>query len=404
MQPLTVLGHPLLETAGLPLPPLVLAALAVLVVLGAALLPRSTPRAAPDLSPARLGAAAVAGRVVGLLVLVIAVVVGRTGRNEVAANLAPALVVGAGWPLLVAASALLGRVWDRLDPWDTLARTTAPLAGHREEDGGGHVWWAVPAAAALVWYLAAYRQALLPRTLATALILYTVVTLAGCLAFGRQRWLHGAEIIGLLLRWIGLIPRRRLLAWTPPSGAAVVLGLVAGGLLFAPLRASTLLNPLIFGLPQVPAEWVGVAITAALGAAVGWGGHRASRRAGAPAAAAVALVPLVAAVALTSSLVRGQLILALQLLPGLLSDPLGRGWDLFGTADLRLAQRPVSATAVEGVQAGLLMLGGAVAGTLGRQRAALQAATTNQARRGATAAALMSSVIVAAGVLATTAV
>ena len=253
MQPLTVLGHPLLEAGGLPLPPVVLASVAVLVVLGTALLPRSTPRPAPDLTHPHLGAPAVAGRVVGLLVLLVAVIVGRTGRNEVAGNLAPALIVGAGWPLLVAASAVLGRVWDRLDPWDTMARAAAPLVGDREEDGAGHVWWAMPAAAALVWYLAAYRQALLPRTVATALLLYTVVTLAGCLALGRRRWLDGAEIIGILLRWIGLIPRRRLLAWTPPSGAAALLGLVAGGLLFAPLRASTLLNPLIFGLPQVPA-------------------------------------------------------------------------------------------------------------------------------------------------------
>lgn len=403
MQTLTVLAHPLLETGGLPLPPLALAAVAVLAVLGAALLPRSAPRPAPEATSPRLGAAAVVGRVVGLLVLVVAVVAGRTGRNEVARNLAPALIVGAGWPVLVAASAVLGRVWDRLDPWDSLARAAAPLAGDREEEAGGHVWWAVPGAAGLVWYLAAYRQALLPQTVATALILYTVVTLAGCLALGRQRWLHRAEVIGILLRWIGLIPRRRLLGWDPPSGAAVVLGLVAGGLLFAPLRASALLNPLIFALPQVPAEWVGVAVTATLGAALGWAGHRAAARRGTPAVAAVALVPMVAAVALTAALHRGQLLLAAQLLPGLVSDPLGRGWDLFGTAGLPQAQQRVSASVLEGVQAGVLLVGGAVAGSVSRQRAALQAATANHARRATTSVALMISVIVAAGVLAATA-
>lgn len=407
-----VLAHPLLETGGLPLPPLVLAAVAVLVVLAVSLRPlghqrRTDPPRATDVQvagDASLAGGAIAGRVLALVILLGAIAAGLVGRNDPTANIAPALIVGVGWPLLVAASAVFGRVWHWLDPWDSLARLAAPLTGDRGEEAASAVWLAVPGAAALVWYLGAYRQALLPRSVAVALGLYTIVTLAGCLAMGRRWWLKRAEVVGILLRWIGLIRRRRLETWAAPDGAAVVLGLVAGGLLFAMLRYSRLLNPLVFGLPNVPAEAVGVAVLALAGAAVVWVGERACRRVEAAGTVAAAVVPVVAGLALAAAMVRGQLLLALQLLPRLASDPLGRGWDLFGTADLPLAPNPLGDTVRTAVQLGVLVAAGAAGALVARRRAALDVPSGGRARRAVTAATGVISLLVAAGVLATTAV
>lgn len=413
MQAVVVIAHPLLEPGGLPVPPVVLAAVAVLVVLAVSLRP-SGPQRRPQPGPrqdpqtpqdAPLRASVIPGRALGLVVLVGAIAAGLVGRNDPTANIAPALIIGVGWPLLVAAAAVLGRLWQWIDPWDTLARLAAPLTRDRGEQAAPPaVWLAVPGAAALVWYLGAYRQALLPRSVAVALGLYTIVTLAGCLAMGRRWWLHRAEVVGILLGWIGLIRRRGLETWSAPHGAAVVLGVVAGGLLFAMLRFSRLLNPLVFALPNVPAEAVGVAVLAIAGAAVVWAGEHVCRRVAASGTVAAAVVPVVAGLALAAAMVRGQLVLALQLLPRLASDPLGRGWDLFGTADLPLAANPLGDAVHTAVQLGVLVAAGAAGGVVARRRAALDATSGGTARRAVSTAAGVVSLLVAAGVLATTAV
>lgn len=410
MQPAPVLAHPLLEPGGLPVPPLVLAAVGVLLVLAVMLLPRPEPAPAPALTQPRLGWPAIIGRAIGTTVLLGAIAAGYIGRNVVTENIAPVLVFGVGWPLLVAAAAALGRVWDQVDPWDTLARAGAPLTGDPASDdpGAGEsaeaVWWAVPGASALVWYLGAHGEALLPRSVATALASYTIITLAGCLALGRRQWLLRAEIVGVLLGWIGLIRRRRLLGWSPPAGAHIVLGVLAGGLLFGMLRYSRLLNPLIFSIPQVPAQTVGVAVFAAAGAAVMWAADRACRRAGAGGAAAAAVVPMIAGLVIAGAMVRGQLVLALQLLPAVASDPLGRGWDLFGTADLPISTNPLGDPLHFGLQVLVLVGAGAAGGVIARDRAVLQTASSQAARQATSVTAWLVSLLVGGGILAVTAV
>jgi hypothetical protein len=53
----------------------------------------------------------------------------------------------------------------------------------------------------------------------------------------------------------------------------------------------------------------------------------------------------------------------------LLSDPLGRGWDLFGAADYRIDFAVVGDTAIWAVQVGALVIGHAVALALAHDRA-----------------------------------
>jgi len=326
----------------------VLAAVAVVVVVAVAVPPR-------EHSPTGVRADALTAswwgelsrqqwvvRALCLVVMLLAVVAGRIGADDELENLAPALTVGAGLPLLVAGCLVLGRLWRWVDPWDTLVRLVAPGDPSRAP---GHVWPAVAVVFPWLWYLGVYPRPLDPRAVGLALASYTVVTVAGCLAMGRVRWLSSSEPLGTLLSWVGLVPRLRLTRWTPPSGAAVLLGVVVGGLLFGALRRTGLWSAVAV-LPQATLYATGgLLVACALG---GTAAHLAARI-GSPeqrAVAARALVPAAAGVAIAVSVARNRLFTSVQLLPGLIGDPLGRGWDLLGTPTAGLDAAPLGAVGV----------------------------------------------------------
>jgi hypothetical protein len=311
----------------------VLAAVAAVVVVAVAVPPRADARAgvrAEEVTASwwgELSRAQWVVRATGLVVMLLAVIAGRLGADNELENLAPALTVGAGLPLLVVGCLVVGRLWRWVDPWDTLARLVVP--GDRSTTPG-HVWPAVAVVLPWLWYLGVYPRPLDPRAVGLALASYTVVTLAGCLALGRVRWLASSEPFGALLSWVGLLPRLRLTAWQPPAGAATLLGVVISGLLFGALRRTGLWSPVAV-LPQAT-----LYATAAFLAACAIGGTAAhlAARIGSPeqrAAVARALVPVAAGVAIAVSLARNRLFNSVQILPGLAGDPLGRGWDLLGT-------------------------------------------------------------------------
>jgi hypothetical protein len=203
---LVLLAHPLTETVVLPVPPVAVAGIAAsLVVIVASFGSVSSGRAGLALARTTgepLSWAGIAGRTVAVLVVLAAVVVGRIGPADVTRNLAPVLVVAVGVALLGVVSLAVGPVWSRIDPFDGLARLLrAP--DDTEPGAGGAVWPAVVPALGLVYYLFAYPPGLRPRTLALALGVYTLLTVAGCLALGRRRWLEQVEPIGLLYTWFG---------------------------------------------------------------------------------------------------------------------------------------------------------------------------------------------------------
>jgi hypothetical protein len=211
-------AHPVTEPYALPVSPLVLAVAAGAVVLLVAMLAsrRRVGRSpSPDL--ADLSPAIVVTRALGVVLLVLAIAAGRVGVDDELENLAPALVVGVGWPMLFLAAAVVGPVWRWIDPWDTLARVIG--ARTPAGDPAPHVWPAVVVVLPWLWYLGAYNGTLQPRAVGLALAAYTILTLAGCLAFGRTRWLSSGEPLGILLGWVALLPRRRLGGWQPPRGA-----------------------------------------------------------------------------------------------------------------------------------------------------------------------------------------
>jgi hypothetical protein len=389
-----VLAHPLVSAEALPLPPVAVAALAVVAVIVTATRP-----ARPAAAPAGPEAAPQPHRVaqaVMIALLALAVFAGRAGVNQVTRNIAPALVVGAGWPLLVSLSALFGHWWHRANPWEGLARLLAPLTRDRDATGtGSGVWPATLTSALLVWYLHAFPGALLPRAVGAAVALYTVVTVGGCLAVGRATWLSRVEVVSIFTGWVARLRRGGLLGWEVPDGAATVLGILAGGSLFGLVRYTRLLNPLLFGLPaEVPAEAVGVALAALAAVALLAVARRADGGSGTVVAAAV---PVAAGLALAASLVRGQALIAVQLLPILAGDPLGRGWDLFGTAGWTPDPNPLGDTWHVVAQVLLIAAGGVAGAQVARLR-------TAGSGGGLWPATVTVAVLVTAGVLAVTVV
>jgi len=402
-----VLAHPLTEASGpLPLPPVFTATLAVCAVAGAARIGNTTagPMTIGREDPARrLGPLTILTRTIAVALLLLVIIAGRFGDDEQLNNLAPPLLIGLVWPLLLLASAVLGRVWPRIDPWDTLARLVAPFGGRSEpardtDDDprrtGADVIWAVPLALVWTWYLSVYPSALEPGIVGGAISVYTIVTLAGCLAVGRQTWLSRAEVFGLLFSWIGRLRGGRLATWAPPRGAELVLGVLAGGLIFGVVRISRLWGATGAGPQGRWFELGGLAVCAAAGVVLLRVCDRRAGRLGSPGAVTAAAVPVVAAIGFAVALSRNRLTNSVQLLVRLVSDPLGQGWDLFGTAEFPVYTALVSGLVRVLAQVAVLLAGG-VLGVLAVRRRAGRAHPT---------VVFAVSVLVGSGVLAVTAV
>ena len=361
-----LLAHPLTEPGRLEVPPLAAAVVAMLVVASVARFwpgpKRTETEATPGLElhswSGSLSGLQMASRVAAVALLVLAVVAGRVGTESEVQNIAPALILGAGWPLLLAASLLAGPVWRWLDPWDGVARVLDRGDGGRPNL---EVWWAVIPAGLFAWYVGAYRETYSPRSLGLALGLYSLVTIAGCLMVGRQRWLSRAEVFGLLLSWAAIVRRGLAPRWTPPAGSDVVLGVLAGGLVFSTIVRSDLWGRLAVGPYALAYGTVGVVVFAGGFGAFLWWVARRSGGAGVPAASVPAIVGLALALAMYGDV----LFNSIALLPSLIGDPLGLGESPFQTR-LRLGLCPegvLTCTPLVAVQAAVV-LAGSIAGAI----------------------------------------
>jgi hypothetical protein len=265
---------------------------------------------------------------------------------------------------------VFGDVWRWLDPFDSLARLIAPGSRPTDElDAAPDVRAAsVPA---LVWvaYLSLSTAPLAPRSVGALLAVYTIVTLAGCLAVGRRRWLGDVEFVGITAALVARIPRGRLAREPLPRGADLLLAVLTGGLAFDVLRISDLwwgdlLDPDLRMVWQITGLLVTVTVTVAVARA--FAGLAARVRA--PGTATAALVPVTVAVVVAVAMTRNRLTTSVQLLAARISDPFGHGWNLFGTAELGLAAAPFGG--VEGLvvaQVVVLLVGAIAAVVIARR-------------------------------------
>ena len=237
----------------------------------------------------------------------------------------------------------------------------SPITGPRTRPPFAVVW---------VWYLSAYSDPLDPRAVGAVLALYTVVTVGGCLALGRGRWLGTAEPLGILLSWLARRPR----GWEPPRGAEALLGVLAGGVLFGALRRSEL-----WGSLNTVQDAELVATLGLLASCVVVAGLLVLRASSSRAAGVAAALPAVAGVIVAVALDRNRLFTSVQLLPGLVGDPFGEGWDLLGSATAGLDPEPLGTKGLLVAQIGTLVAGYAAAAIVFARLAPREVRTTSAA-------------------------
>jgi hypothetical protein len=309
-----------------------------------------------------------------LVLFCTAVVAGFIGNRNPEMNLAPILVWIVWWVGLSFLVACVGNVWPALDPWraafegvDALVRRSGNRQGialgwpYPERLG---MWPAVVLLLLFVWIEVVYPRAAVPSHLAWFALAWTAVTLTGMACFGAETWRRNADVFaiyfGTLARFapLDIGPDRRSVVLRPPgrgliTGEAVSNGMVGfviamlstvmfDGLLgtqamtiaHAALADWVKLHPLaggyVLGTAGILGVWL-VFLAAYLLACAATARLIRNRSAGAIARLfALTLVPIAIAYLVAHYLhyllVQGQLIIPL------LSDPLGRRWDLFGTA------------------------------------------------------------------------
>jgi uncharacterized membrane protein YhaH (DUF805 family) len=336
--------------------------------------------------------------VVGVAMFAGIVYSGLAGTEVATANLAPTFIYVLFWVGLPVASVLLGDVFRPFNPWRAAGRTLAwvvrraagrrvalPLRYPRQLGR-----W--PAAAGLVgfaWLELVYVNRDDPRTLALLALGYAVLQALGVALYGDEQWSDRADAFGTYFRVLSRLSpievKRRVLYLRPPLSGVPELELLPGTVaLLCVIIGTTTFDgasngglwrqaaPTIqgwftdLGLGLEPAlelaSTIGLAMAIGVVSGFYWLGIRGMRsvsaRLSAPDLAgrfAHTLVPIAFAYVLAHYF--SLLIYQGQAAGYLVSDPLGNGANLLGTAGWQVNYTVISASAIWYVQVGALLAG-----------------------------------------------
>jgi hypothetical protein len=403
-------AHGLVGRADLPIPYWLFgwAAAVVLIVSFAALATLwQTPKLEPDdgfrplpegMSFALLNPATeVFAGLVGVALLGVTIWAGLAGVQAPQANFTPTFIYVIFWVGLVPLSIVLGDVFRALNPWRAIARAAGFVAsrvsGPMPAPFSYPEWlgrW--PAAAGLLgfaWMELAYRNGSDPSTLAIAALVYSAITLLAIACFGTESWIARGEAFSVYFNLFSRIspvvvkdgrlglrkPLSGVSQLVPLPGTIAVLAVMIGTVMFdgasegkpwvdiAPDIQDFFIDTISLGPASSLEATFSIGMVIALGIVTGiyFMGIAGVRTIDDRPLMDIAhmfahtLVPIAAAYVLAHyfSLLayNGQAIWYLA------SDPLGKGWDLFGTADKAIDYSIVSATAIWYVQVGVLVAG-----------------------------------------------
>ncbi|MFC7127905.1 hypothetical protein [Haloferax chudinovii] len=155
-----------------------------------------------------LGALRVTGGVLGLAVLALAVYLGYAGPQVPTVSFTVIVVFAglrAGYTML---SYLVADTWRALNPWRTVV-SAVPNGFVTYPERLGR-WPAVAGILVLVWVETATAVTTRPSVLATALVAYSVVTLAGAVVVGVDAWFDNADPVSVFLHFYGRVAPVRL--------------------------------------------------------------------------------------------------------------------------------------------------------------------------------------------------
>jgi hypothetical protein len=336
--------------------------------------------------------------VLGVAAFVAVVYAGLRGAQDAQDNLAPTVIYVHFWVGMAVVSILFGDVFRALNPWRAIARFVAWIAGRLSKDEMPAPleyperlgrWPAAAAILIFVWVELAYVNRDDPSALAIMALVYAAIQLIGMSFYGIDKWLDRADGFQVLFSaYARLSPFRRHNrdVWArPPLNGAPRLELVPGTLALLVVAIGTtsfdgLSNGPLWGSlgPDIAKFFgdIGFGLTARgeLASTVGLvasclvvggfyllgvrgmrnigTGHTTPELAG---RFAHTLIPIAFAYALAHYF--SLLVYQGQALGYLISDPLGHGSDLFGTADAGIDYNVVTATTIWYVQVGALVAG-----------------------------------------------
>lgn len=340
----------------------------------------------------------------GLVAFALTVLVALAGSASPSQNPAPTWLYVWLWVGLVPASLLLGPVWRFLNPLRPLAAGVTRLTGR---SGGparpypsrwGH-WPAVLGLGIFLWLELVYADASDPRTVAAFLVGYTVVHVAFAVRHGPE-WFEHADAFEVYSTLIGrMAPFGRdgegRLGWRNPfvglastprrPGLVGVVCLVLGSTLFDGVTRTGWWSGLTDGTTGlVNAAWGTAGLLAAVGAvsvvylAASGLARSTSAPTELPGLFAHSLVPI--AVGYTVAHYFSFFVFQGQAGYLLASDPLARGWDLFGTAESSIDYLVVAPDTIAVVQIAAIVLGH-VAGVLAAHDRAVSLFSARESRR-----------------------
>ncbi len=258
---------------------------------------------------------------------------------------------------------------------------------------GSLLWSQWPAAVgifAFVWLELAYYEPASPRVLAYALTAYSVAVLAMTLRFGR-RWLQTGEAFTVLFGLMAAIapigrrddnrltlrpPFAGLSTLQPRRGTTAVVLVVLGSTTFDGVSRTQWWGAIVrlkAGWERTAYDTIALVVVIAMVAAVFLAAARLVAVLGrtdprvAPSRYIHSLVPI----ALAYSVAHYFSLFVFEGQNGwrLLSDPLGRGWDLFGTADHTVDYLALGTGAIAATQTVAIIIGHVAGVVLAHERA-----------------------------------
>lgn len=376
LAPAEAAGHAFGTRYDLPLPlPLWLAAAGLTVALSFvvfALVLRRGAGGAPSprlallhLHPLALGTL----RAVSVCVFIALIAAGLFGTQDPFRNLAPAFVWIAWWIGFTYLTALVGDLWTMLNPWKTLY-PAGRFGLRRQLPAAVGVWPATALLLAFAWIEIVWEGNAVPANIAWLAIGYSVLTWAGMFVFGREAWLRSGEVFAVYFHWLAKLAPGEVRVGNGPACEWHLRPPAAGLLDPQPVSTSAAFFVIVMlatvtfdGLRETPlwavsdSLWTAAATTGLLAlpclfALVVLGVcalmARLTRGDARPASAgelARLFVPTLLPIAFAYHVAHylSYLLIAGQVVIPLASDPLGRGWDLFGTAHYKIAVAIVGA-------------------------------------------------------------
>jgi len=336
-------------------------------------------------------------KLIGLFLFGVVLFAAWRGNTNFAVNISGDAFLIWFWVGLQFVSAVFGDVWRAFNPYFTIADSAAWVKSRvtqaeisSVDHGEGSLWPAAIAIFAYLWYELAYHAAAAPRSIGVFLTLYSIVMLAGASRYGRG-WVRTSDGFAVLFSKLSAMaifhldddrrlrirpPLAGIATLTPVRGMVPFIVVVLGSTTFDGFTRSSIWfdiskNRLGWGLTAVHTLGllavvliVGLAYVFAINLMATVTGESTEELSG---AFGPTLVPIAAAYAVAHYF--SLLVLDGQRMFIQISDPFGRGWDLFGTKDYAIDWLLVSPSVIAWVQTLAIAIGHVLAVAAAHDRA-----------------------------------